>query len=131
MSGVNKVILIGNLGGDPEVRTLDSGAKVAKFTLATSETWKDKNTGEKKTETEWHNVVLWKGLAEIAEKYLKKGSKVYVEGRLKSRSWEDSEGVKRYAIDISGTNLTMLSKAETSDQPEQNNQQEESDDLPF
>ncbi|MCB0811898.1 MAG: single-stranded DNA-binding protein, partial [Flavobacteriales bacterium] len=85
MSGVNKVILIGNLGADPEVRHLQTGASVANFRIATSETYRDRQTGEKREQTEWHNVVAWRGLAEITEKYLRKGSKVYVEGKLRTR----------------------------------------------
>src|SRR5215510_11829819 len=106
MSGVNKVILVGRLGKDPEVRNLESGVAVANFTLATSESYKDKTTGEKKEVTEWHNVVLWRGLAEIAQRYLHKGDMVYVEGKLRTRSWE-KEGVTRYTTEIVGDNMTM------------------------
>lgn len=108
MAGVNKVILVGNLGKDPEVRSLDSGAKVASFSLATTESYKDRNTGERKDVTEWHNIVLWRGLAEIAEKYLNKGSQVYIEGKLQTRSYEDKEGNTRYTTEIVGLNMTML-----------------------
>lgn len=108
MSGVNKAILIGRLGKDPDVRTLESGATVANFTMATSETYKDKTTGEKKEITEWHNIVLWRGLADVAAKYLHKGDMVYIEGRLRTRSWE-KEGVTRYTTEIVGDNMTMLS----------------------
>lgn len=108
MSGVNKVILVGRLGKDPEVRNLENGASVANFTLATSESYKDKTTGEKKEITEWHNIVLWRGLAEIAAKYLHKGDMIYVEGRLRTRSWE-KDGVTRYTTEIVGDNMTMLS----------------------
>ena len=107
MSGVNKVILVGRLGKDPEVRNLENGASVANFTMATSETYKDKTTGEKKEITEWHNIVLWRGLAEIAAKYLHKGDQVYIEGKLRTRSWE-KEGVTRYTTEIVGDNLTLL-----------------------
>ncbi len=107
MSGVNKVILVGRLGKDPEVRNLDSGVAVANFTMATSETYKDRNTGERKESTEWHNVVLWRGLAEIAQKYLHKGDLVYIEGKLRTRSWE-KEGVTRYTTEIVADNMTML-----------------------
>jgi len=107
MSGVNKVILVGNLGKDPEVRHLESGVAVANFSLATSESYKDRTTGERKTITEWHNVVLWRGLAEVAEKYLKKGDQIYVEGRLRTRSWESESGTK-YTTEVVGDNLTML-----------------------
>jgi single-strand DNA-binding protein len=108
MSGVNKVILVGRLGKDPEVRNLENGAVVANFTLATSETYKDRTTGEKKEITDWHNIVLWRGLAEIAQKYLHKGDMIYVEGKLRTRSWE-KEGVTRYTTEIIGDNMTMLS----------------------
>ena len=107
MSGVNKVILVGRLGKDPEVRNLENGAVVANFTMATSETYKDRNTGERKEVTEWHNIVLWRGLAEIASKYLHKGDLVYIEGKLRTRSWE-KEGVTRYTTEIVGDNMTML-----------------------
>lgn len=108
MSGVNKVILVGRLGKDPEVRNLENGATVANFTMATSESYKDKTTGEKKEVTEWHNIVLWRGLAEIAAKYLHKGDMIYVEGKLRTRSWE-KEGVTRYTTEVVGDNMTMLS----------------------
>jgi|SRR5690606_35722894 len=108
MSGVNKVILVGRLGKDPEVRNLDSGVAVANFTIATSESYKDRTTGEKKEITEWHNIVLWRGLAEIAQKYLHKGDMVYIEGKLRTRSWE-KEGVTRYITEVVGDNMTMLS----------------------
>jgi single-strand DNA-binding protein len=108
MSGVNKVILVGRLGKDPEVRNLDNGATVANFTVATSESYKDKTTGEKKEITEWHNIVLWRGQAEVAQKYLHKGDMVYIEGKLRTRSWE-KEGVTRYTTEIVGDNMTMLS----------------------
>jgi len=109
MRGVNKAILIGNLGKDPEVRHLESGVAVAKFSLATSESWKDKTTGERKEQTEWHNIVLWRGLAEVAEKYLKKGDRVYIEGRITNRSYQDKEGNTKYISEIVGDNMTMLS----------------------
>ncbi len=108
MSGVNKAIIVGRLGKDPEVRHLENGAAVANFPVATSETYKDRNTGERKEQTEWHNVVLWRGLAEIAEKYLNKGDMVYIEGKLRTRSWE-KDGVTRYTTEIVGDNMTMLS----------------------
>lgn len=107
MSGVNKVILIGRLGKDPEVRNLDNGVSVANFTMATSETYKDRTTGEKKETTEWHNIVLWRGLAEVTQKYLHKGDLVYIEGKLRTRSWE-KEGVTRYTTEIVADNMTML-----------------------
>ena len=108
MSGVNKVILIGRLGKDPEVRNLDNGTVVANFSIATSESYKDRTTGEKKEITEWHNIVLWRGLADIAAKYLHKGDMVYIEGKLRTRSWE-KEGVTRYTTEVVGDNMTMLS----------------------
>lgn len=108
MSGVNKVILVGRLGKDPEVRNLESGAVVANFTMATSESYRDKTTGDRKEITEWHNIVLWRGLAEIAQKYLHKGDMVYVEGKLRTRSWE-KEGVTRYTTEVVADNMTMLS----------------------
>ena len=107
MSGVNRVILVGRLGKDPEVRNLESGATVANFTLATSESYKDRTTGEKKEVTEWHNIVLWKGLAEISQKYLHKGDMVYIEGKLRTRSWE-KEGVTRYTTEVVADNMTMI-----------------------
>jgi single-strand DNA-binding protein len=106
--GVNKVILIGNLGKDPEVRYMPSGGAVANVTLATSETWKDKQSGEKQERTEWHNVVFYSRLAEIAGEYLKKGSKVYVEGRLQTRKWQDKEGRDRYTTEIIANEMQML-----------------------
>jgi single-strand DNA-binding protein len=107
MSGVNKVILVGRLGKEPEVRNLENGAAVANFTIATSESYKDKTTNEKKEVTEWHNIVLWRGLAEIAQKYLHKGDLVYIEGKLRTRSWE-KEGVTRYTTEVVADNMTML-----------------------
>jgi single-strand DNA-binding protein len=112
---VNKVILIGNLGKDPEIRRLENGAVVATFSIATSESFTDKNSGEKKEITDWHDIVLWRGLAEIAEKYIRKGTKIYVEGKLKKRSWQDKEGNTKYNTEIIGEELTILSRLETSD----------------
>ena len=109
MQGLNKVTLIGNLGKDPETRELEGKIKVAKFSLATSESYRDEK-GEKHTATEWHNVVLWRGLAEMAEKYLKKGSSIYLEGKLKTRSFEDKNGDKRYVTEVIGENVIMLDK---------------------
>ena len=114
MSGVNKVIIVGRLGKDPEVRHLESGAAVANFSVATSEVYKDRNTGERREQTEWHNVVLWRGLADIAEKYLHKGDMIYVEGKLRTRSWE-KDGVTRYTTEIVGDNMTMLTPKGTND----------------
>jgi single-strand DNA-binding protein len=113
---VNKVILIGNLGKDPEVKYLESGVPVANFSIATSESYNDKNTGEKREITDWHNIVLWRGLATVAEKYLKKGMKVYIEGKLKTRSWNDENQQTRYTTEIVADNMTMLSRAENSGQ---------------
>jgi single-strand DNA-binding protein len=107
MAGVNKVILVGNLGKDPEVRHLESGVPVASFSIATSESYNDKSSGERKTVTEWHNVVLWRGLAEVAEKYLHKGDQVYIEGKLRTRQWE-KDGITRYTTEVVGENMTML-----------------------
>lgn len=109
MSGVNKVILIGNLGADPEVRHLQNGASVANFRIATTETYKDRTTGEKREQTEWHNIVAWRGLAEITEKYLRKGSKVYVEGKLRTRKWE-KDGIDRYTTEIMADEMTLLDR---------------------
>lgn len=109
MRGVNRVMLIGNLGKDPDVQFLEGNIAVAKFPLATTETFKDR-TGKLVSQTEWHTVVLWRGLAELAQKYLHKGSLVYIEGRLKTRSWEDKEGVRKFATEVVGDNLIMLDK---------------------
>ncbi len=109
MRGVNKAYLIGNLGKDPDVQYLDGNIGVAKFSLATTETYKDKS-GKLISQTEWHTVVLWRGLADLAQKYLHKGSLVFIEGRLKTRSWEDKEGNKKFATEIIGENMIMLDK---------------------
>jgi single-strand DNA-binding protein len=109
MAGINKVILVGNLGKDPEVRTLESGAKVAQFSLATSESYKDKD-GNWKEQTEWHNLVLWRQLADRAESSLKKGMQIYVEGRIKTRSWTDQNSQTRYSTDILVDKFIMLGK---------------------
>lgn len=147
MAGINKVILVGNLGKDPEVRYLEGGTAVANFPIATSETYKDRNSGEKKTNTEWHNIVLWRGLAEIAEKYLKKGSQIYIEGKLKTRQWQDKDGNNRYTTEVVGDNLQMLGRKDenssdaqasnvaeptaSSASPQVDNSTSEVDDLPF
>jgi len=110
---VNKVILIGNVGKDPDVRYMENNVAVAKFPLATSETYK-KSNGETVKNTDWHNIVLWRGLAQVAEKYVKKGSQIYIEGRIKSRSYEDKDGVKKYITEIVGDNMTLLGKREDS-----------------
>lgn len=112
---INKVILIGNLGKDPEVRILESGVKLCRFSIATSEEYTDKTTGERKSVTDWHNIVLWRGLAEIAEKYLSKGKKIYIEGKIKTRSWQDEMNNTRYTTEIIGDNMTMLSKVQNSE----------------
>lgn len=109
MRGVNRVMLIGNLGKDPDLQFLEGNIAVAKFSLATTESYKDKN-GKLMSQTEWHTVVLWRGLAELAQKYLHKGSLVYIEGRLKTRSWEDKDHNKKFATEIVGDNLIMLDK---------------------
>ena len=115
MAGVNKAILLGNLGKDPEVRHLENGRAVANFSIATSETYKNKQ-GEKVTNTEWHNVVLWSPLAEIAEKYLKKGNQVYIEGKMTTRSYDDKDGVTKYISEVVGRDLTLLSNPRTDGQ---------------
>lgn len=131
MAGVNKVILVGNLGKDPEVRYLDNGVAVANFSLATTENYKNKE-GERVSQTEWHNIVLWRGLAEVAEKWLKKGSSVYVEGKIRTRKWEDKEGNTRYSTEILGDNMTMLGGKPTSENPtEPVPSFDKKDDLPF
>lgn len=107
MAGVNKVILLGNLGKDPDIQTLESGVKVARFPLATNEYFKGKD-GEMAERTEWHQVVLWRNRAELAEKYLSKGSQVYVEGRLQTRQWEDKDGNKRFTTEIVGDVLNFV-----------------------
>jgi len=112
---VNKVILIGNLGKDPEVRRLDNGVSVASFSIATSEVYVDKSTAIKKEITDWHDIVVWRGLAEVAEKYIKKGYKVYVEGKLKKRSWQDKEGLTRYTTEVVADVLNILSRPESQD----------------
>lgn len=109
MRGVNRVMLIGNLGKDPEIQFLEGNIAVAKFPLATTETYKDRS-GKLISQTEWHTVVLWRGLAELAQKYLHKSSLVYIEGRLKTRSWEDKEHNKKFATEVIGDNLIMLDK---------------------
>lgn len=105
---VNKVILLGALGADPEVRVATGNIKVARLRLATSETFKDKNTGDKKTTTEWHTVILWRQVAEIAEKYLHKGSMVYIEGKLSTREWTDKDGNKRYSTEVVADTLKLM-----------------------
>lgn len=142
MAGVNKVILVGNTGKDPEVRHLESGVSVASFPMATTETYRNKS-GEKVSNTEWHNVVLWRGLAEIAERYIKKGTQLYIEGKIRTRSWDDKEGNKRYTTEIVGDVLQLLGRPGGSDDSsgeqkasgtkfdEIPNEPEPGDDLPF
>lgn len=138
---VNKVILIGHLGQDPELKYTPSGAAVTNFSLATNEYWKDSD-GNRKERTEWHRIVLWRKLAEIAGEYLKKGSKVYIEGSLRTRTWDDKDGVKRYTTEVQADTLTMLDRkqeggtqqssappADTVAEPAKNGSDE--DDLPF
>ena len=149
-AGVNKVILLGNLGKDPEVRHLDNGRAVANFSIATSETYKNRS-GERVTNTEWHNIVLWTPLAEIAERYLKKGSQVYIEGKITTRSYDDKDGNKKYITEIVGREMTLLARPadgsgdssgersgdRTENLSDYNNtnieksEEEETDDLPF
>jgi single-strand DNA-binding protein len=108
MSGINKVILVGHLGKDPELRTLDGGVAVTSFPLATSETFN--KDGRKVEQTEWHNIVMWRGLAEMASKFLQKGKLVYIEGKLRTRSFEDRDGVKKYTTEVVAENFTMLGR---------------------
>ncbi|WP_134089672.1 single-stranded DNA-binding protein [Olivibacter sp. XZL3] len=115
MSGINKVILVGHLGKDPEVRHLEGNVSVASFPLATSETFN--KDGRKVEQTEWHNIVMWRGLADVAAKYLQKGKLVYIEGKLRTRSYEDREGVKRYTTEIVAENFTMLGRKSDFESP--------------
>jgi single-strand DNA-binding protein len=144
MSGVNKAILLGNLGKDPEIRNLESGAKVATFSLATNRSYKAQD-GRKIEETEWHNIVLWGPQADLAEKFLTKGKQVFIEGRIRTRQWDDKEGIKRYTTEIVGENITFLGggRDQREDPPPHTdedvspektavkNTADESDDLPF
>lgn len=107
---LNKVLLIGNVGKDPEVRHLDSGVATTTITLATSETYTDRTSGQRVTNTEWHNVVLWRNLAELAEKYIRKGSQIFVEGKIRTRSWDDKDGQKRYTTEIVADNIRLLGR---------------------
>ena len=126
--GVNKVILVGNLGQKPEMRYTATQTAVANLSIATTESWKDKESGENRDETEWHRVVFFGNLAEIAEKYLDKGSSIYVEGKIQTRKWQDKDGNDRYTTEILGNQLTMLGSRNTSD-PSMN--QENNSDTPF
>ncbi len=118
--GINKVILIGNLGADPEVRFMPSGDAATTLSIATSEAWKDKQTGETKERTEWHKVALFKRLAEIAGEYLKKGSKVYIEGSLRTRKWQDKNGADHYTTEVVGAELQMLDSRGGANTPDNN-----------
>lgn len=138
MSGsLNKVTLIGRLGIDPEVKHLEEGKAVANFSLATSESYKDKNTGERIETTDWHNIVLWNKRAEIAEKFLKKGSQVYIEGSLKTRKWKDRDGNDRWTTEVLGKQIIMLGRVDINNQENKTNnsvsvnKNESDDDLPF
>lgn len=126
LSGVNKVILIGNLGKDPDIRYLDNGVAVANMSIATTENYKNKK-GDRVSHTEWHEIVLWRGLAEIAEKYLKKGSSVYIEGKIRTNKWVDKEGVTRNKVEIMADKMNMLSKSINNEDVSDNSL----DDLPF
>jgi single-strand DNA-binding protein len=112
MASVNKVILIGNLGKDPEVRYAPSGSAICNLTIATSRQWKDKTSGERQEETEWHRVAMFDRMAEVAAEYLKKGKSVYIEGRLKTRKWTDKEGVERYTTEVMADRMEMLGSRE-------------------
>ncbi len=139
VGSVNKVILLGNLGRDPEIRSMQSGAKMASFSIATSKRWKDRNTQEQKEKTSWHNIVVFgDGLVDIVEKYVKKGSKIYVEGELQTRKWQDKDGNDRYTTEtiLQGynCNLTLLDNRGNSqnlDNPEQTNQSKSIEDNSF
>jgi single-strand DNA-binding protein len=115
MAGINKVILIGRLGSDPEVRYTPSGVAVANFNIATSEEWKDKDSGEKRERTEWHRIVAWRRLGEICGEYLSKGKQVYIEGRLQTRDWEDRDGNKRYTTEIVANDVQFLGARDSSE----------------
>lgn len=118
MSSLNKAMLIGNLGKDPEAKSLDNGKTVCNFSIATSETWKDKNSGEKKEKTEWHNIVAFDKLGDVCATYLKKGTKIYIEGKIQTRKWTDKNGVDRYTTEIIASEMKMLSsKQEKSEEP--------------
>ena len=123
MASVNKVILIGNLGRDPEIRYAASGSAICNVTLATSRQWKDRNTGERQEETEWHRVVFYDRLAEVVGEYLKKGSPMYVEGRMKTRKWQDRDGMDRYTTEIIGESMQMLGSRNGSQQQVQQQSQ--------
>lgn len=148
MAGVNKVILVGNLGIDPEVRTLENGTKLARIRIATSDAYTSKD-GQRIEQTEWHNIVLWRQLADVAERFLEKGRQVYIEGKLQTRQWKDREGNDRYTTEVVADNLQLLGRAPSGSHSEQGNAgqsqsqpspkstqpaataQQEEDDLPF
>ena len=119
--GVNKVIIVGNLGADPDTKSMPSGNMVANFSVATSESWNDRDTGERQEKTEWHRVVFFGRLAEIADQYLRKGSQVYVEGKLQTRKWEDRDGNERWTTEIVGNQLEMLGDRMSSGSSQSNN----------
>ena len=146
MKGVNKAILVGTVGKDPETKTFQNGGMLTQFAIATNESWTDKNTGEKRQETEWHRVIANGKLAEIAQKYVKKGMKLYIEGSLKTRKWTDQNGHERYATEIQCQNMQMLDSPNqgqnnqqgqsynsrySSQAPMQNRQQSDPNDLPY
>lgn len=143
MAGINKVILVGNLGRDPEIRNMENGVKQARFSLATTENYRDRE-GNQTEHTEWHNIVLWRGLAGVAEQYLKRGNSVYIEGRIRTREYLDKEGNKKYITEILGDNMVMLGGKRTEQQapaavnsgpavptPDENGSSQPEDDLPF
>jgi len=130
-SGVNKAIIVGNLGEDPKASVLPQGGAVTNFSVATSESWKDKNTGQMQERTEWHRIVMFNRLAEVAGEYLSKGSKVYVEGKIQTRKWKDQSGQDRYTTEIVGSQMQMLDSKEAKPQPQVQQVEELEDDLPF
>lgn len=123
MAGVNKVIIIGHLGNDPEMRTMPNGDAVANISVATSESWTDKNTGERREITEWHRIVFYRRQAEIVGQYLSKGSKIYIEGKLRTRKWQDQSGQDRYLTEIIGDSLQMLDSKSNEQQTQRNSGQ--------
>lgn len=137
MPSVNKTQLIGNLGADPEMRSMPDGTATASVTIATTDTWKDRETGEKKEKTEWHRVVFYRGLAEVVGEYLKKGSLVYVEGKLRTRKWADKDGVDRYTTEVVANEMKMLGKKPDNEMPSAPKQaapaagDDMDDDIPF
>ena len=133
MASLNKVILIGNLGGDPETRYTTAGDAVASISLATTDEWRDKGSGEKRQQTEWHKVVFFKKLAEIVGQHLRKGSQVYVEGRVKTKKWTDKDGIERYMTQVEATEMKMLSKRKCDDSqaPQGGTVADLDDDIPF